>query len=148
MSPQKLSWQVMGAILTALLIVGCSSASDTPTIMPTLEFTLAKSSEEVVGTWIKRSGTTYIRIDDDGTLREARALDDLDSQPFAINSYQFTGTQMLLKEVSVEGVPSCGGFIDSFEIRLLESGNIWIVTLEGECRNRAGSFSGEYEPVR
>ncbi len=148
MSPQKLSWQVMGAILTALLIVGCSSASDTPTIMPTLEFKLAKSSEEVVGTWIKRSGTTYIRIDDDGTLREARALDDLDSQPFAINSYQFTGTQMLLKEVSVEGVPSCGGFIDSFEIRLLESGNIWIVTLEGECRNRAGSFSGEYEPVR
>jgi hypothetical protein len=141
---QKLCQQVMGALVTMLLSIGCGA----PATTPTQAFTLATSAEEIVGTWMRRSGPLYLRFDEDGTLREARALDELDSQPFSINSYQFEGTRMILKEVSVSGVPSCGETIDSFEIRLLESGDIRIVVLEDECGHRAGSVAGEYEPVR
>jgi hypothetical protein len=119
-----------------------------PTATPSQVFTLATSAEEIVGTWQWHLGTRYIRFDEDGTLREADALDKLDSQPFAINSYQFEGTKMVTKEVSVSGVPSCGEKIGSYEIRLLESGNIRIVVLEDQCTHRAGFVAAEYEPVR
>ncbi|MGD8759982.1 MAG: hypothetical protein PVJ07_06995 [Anaerolineales bacterium] len=141
---QRLCQQIVGAVVTTLLFVACG----TPAATPTQAFILAISTEEIAGTWMQRSGALYIRFDEDETLREANALDELDSQPFAINSYQFEGTRMVLKEVSVSGVPSCEESIDSFEIRLLESGDIQIVILEDECGHRAGSLAGEYEPVR
>jgi len=155
MNRQKLSQQVMGAMLTTLLLVGCGAPAATPTPIPptatpTQAFTLATSAEEIVGTWQRgRVGDAgYIRFDEDGTRRGAYALNKLDSQPYAINSYQFEGTKMVTTEISVSGVPSCGEKIGSYEIRLLESGNIRIVVLEDECSHRAGSFAGEYEPVR
>jgi len=55
---------------------------------------------------------------------------------------------MVMKEVSVSGVPSCGEKIGSYEIRLLESGNILIVILEDQCHHRTGSVAYWYEPVR
>lgn len=144
MNRQKLSQQVMGAMLTTLLLVGCGA----PAAAPTQAFTLATSAEQIVGTWTWRLGTGYARFDEDGTLREAHALDELDSQPFGISSYQFEGTRIVMKEVSVSGVPSCGESTGSYEIRLLESGNLRVEVLEDECSHRVGSVAREYEPVR
>jgi len=125
--------------------------TSTPTEMPptatsTQAFMLATSAEEIVGTWF--AGSYHIRFDKDGTFRQAYALDKLDSQPYAISSYQFEGTKMVITEISVSGVPSCGKKIGSYEIRLLESDNIQIVAIKDQCPPRAGDVAGEYEPVR
>ena len=117
-----------------------------PAATPTQVFTLAMSAEEIAGTW--HAGNYYIRFDKDGTYRQAHALDKLDSRPYAISSYHFEGTKMVTTEVSVSGVPSCGKKSGSYEIRLLESGNIRIVTIEDQCAGRRGDTAGEYEPVR
>jgi hypothetical protein len=174
MNHQKLSLQTLGAILIPLLIVGCgvpvatptpipSSAipasptvtpvpptatltSKPPTATPTQAFTLATSAEKIVGTWVR--GTYYIRFEKDGTFRQAHELDKLDSQPYAITSYLFEGTEMVITEVSVSGVPTCGKKIGNYEIRFFESGNIQIVAIKDQCAPRTGDISGEYEPVR
>ncbi len=175
MSYQKLLQWVIGSTLVVLLLVRCGAPPATPvaptipptatpipstatpvpptdtptpkppTATPTETFTLATSAEEIVGTWHKRS--LYIRFDEDGTFREAYSLDGLD-RPFSINSYQFEGTQIVTTEVSVSGVPSCGDMIGIYEIRLLESGNIQIVTIKDQCHPRAGFISGEKELIR
>ncbi|MFC2030983.1 hypothetical protein ACFLWA_09670 [Chloroflexota bacterium] len=119
-----------------------------PTATPTPVFTLATSAEEIVGTWQARAGRYYIRFNEDETFRQAHALDELDSQPYAVDSYRFEGTKMVIREVSISGVPTCGKKIGSYEIRLLESGNIWIVTIDDQCEPRAGSVAREYGPVR
>jgi hypothetical protein len=54
---------------------------------------------------------------------------------------------MVITEVSVSGVPTCRKKIGSYEIRLLESGNIQIVAIKDQCPPRAGDVAGEYEPV-
>ena len=55
---------------------------------------------------------------------------------------------MVITEVSVSGVPSCGKKIGRYEIQLLENGNIQIVTINEQCPPRAGDTAGVYEPVR
>ena len=117
-----------------------------PTATPIQAFKLATSAGEIVSTWF--AGSYHIRFDKDGTFRQAYALDKLDSQSYAISSYQFEGTKMVITEISVSGVPSCGKKIGSYEIRLLESGNIQIVAIKDQCPPRAGDVAGEYEPVR
>jgi hypothetical protein len=118
----------------------------TATPIPTQAFTLATSAEKITGTWAM--GNYYIRFDKDETFRQAHALDKLDSQPYAVNSYQFEGTKMVMTEIKVSGVPTCGKKIGSYEIRLLENGNIQIVAIKDECAPRTGDMAGEYKPVR
>ena len=125
----------------------------TPTARPltatpttTQVFTLVTSAEEIIGTWY--SGMYYIRFDRDETFRQARALDKLDNQPYSISSYQFEETRMVIAEVSVSGVPPCGKEIGSYEIRLVDSGNIQIVSIKDRCTHRAGDIARVYEPVR
>ena len=116
-----------------------------PTATPTRAYTLATSAEEIVGTWL---ASYYLRFDKDGTFRQAQTLEELDRQPYAISSYQFEGTKMVITEVSVLGVPTCGKKIGSYEVRLFESGNIRIVVIKDQCAPRAGDIAGEYEPVQ
>lgn len=125
------------------------TATHTPiprTATPTEPFTLATSAENIVGTWVV--GNYYIRFVKDGTFRQAHALDELASRPYSTSSYKFEGTKMIIAEVSVSGVPSCGKKIGNYEIQLLESGNIRIVSIKDECEPRARDIAGEYEPVR
>lgn len=118
----------------------------TAALTPTQAFTPATSADKITGTWVM--GNYYIRFDRDGTFRQAHALDKLDSQPYAVNSYQFEGTKMIMTEIKVSGVPTCGKKVGSYEIRLLENGRIRIVAIKDECAPRTGDIAGEYEPVR
>ena len=151
MSRQKLSQQVLVTLLITLLLAGCGGSAVTPTpgppnAIPTQAITLATSTEEILGTW--EFGRTYIRFDRDGTFRQASSLSKLDSRPFAVSSYQFEGTTMMITEISVAGVPTCGEKTGSYEIQLLESGDIRIDAIQDECAPRAGDIAGEYEPLR
>jgi hypothetical protein len=132
--------------LTSTPIPPTATSTEPPTVPPTQAFKLATTAEEVIGTWF--AGNYYIRFNKDGTFRQAHALDKLESQPYAISSYQFEGTKMVITEVSVSGVPTCGKKIGSYEVQLLESGNIRIVAIKDQCAPRAGELAGEYKPAR
>lgn len=120
--------------------------AEPPTAVPTQAFTQVTSAEEILGTWFV--GTYFIRFDEDGTFRQAHALEVLDSQPYAICSYDFEGTKMVTQEISVSGVPSCGNQTGSYELRLMENGNLQILVIEDRCTGRALDTAGEYRPVR
>lgn len=111
---------------------------------------LATSIEEIADTYFTNSCVMrgcYARFGKDGTSRQALALDKLDSQPYAICSLEFKGTEMAVTEVSVSGVPSCGKTIGRYQVQLLEGGNIRIVLIDDPC-GRGLDFPGEYKPVR
>ncbi len=109
-------------------------------------FTLATSAENIIGAWVV--GNYYIRFDKDGAFRQAHTPDELKRNPYSISSYKFEGTKMIIAEMSVSGVPTCGKKIGSYEIQLLESGNIRIMPIKDECEPRARDIAGEYELVR
>lgn len=119
--------------------------SERPAASPTISFTLATSAEEIIGTWYETN--LYIRFDEDGTFRQANALGDLESRPYAICSFQFEGPKMVIKEISVMGVPSCGDKIGKYEVQKLANGNIKIMTISDGCRPRSGDTAGEKMPV-
>jgi hypothetical protein len=136
-SCQKWIRQITGVTLAILLLLGCGAppatpVSEAPAATTTL-VTRRTSVEEIVGTWQKTIGPGYIRFYEDCTFHEADAQESVDSQPLATNSYQFEGTEVVMKEVSVSGVPSCGESIGTYEIRLLESGSIRLVVLEDDA---------------
>ncbi|MGD0661210.1 MAG: hypothetical protein ABSD38_24360 [Syntrophorhabdales bacterium] len=135
------------SLVTLVMVIG--GTLNPPKAVPA-EPTVAKSAEEIVGTWFTNDSFfhgTYVRFDKDGTSRWATATHKLDSQPYAINSYEFKGTEMLITEVSVSGVPSCGKVVGHYQVQLLEHGNIRLVAID-DPSPRAGNLPGEYKPVR
>ena len=117
---------------------------------------LATSIGEIAGTWFTKDcyfyPGCYLRIDKDGTTRQARTPDKLDNEPYARNSFEFKATEMAVTEVGVSAdiSPSgkvCGGAIGRYQVQLLENGNIRIVLIEDQC-DRKLDFPGQYSPVR
>lgn len=49
---------------------------------------------------------------------------------------------MIIKEISISGVPSCESKIGSYEIQVRENGDIKIVIVEDKCSPRAKDISG------
>jgi hypothetical protein len=147
MNYQKLLQQMIGVTLAMLLLVGCDTPPTT-LVSEAPAATLATSAEEIVGTWHKTIGAGYIRFYEDGAFHQARALDNLDSKPFAICEFRFEGTRMFTKEISVSGVPSCGDAIGIYEVRLLEDDKIQIASIEDKCSPRRSDTATVYEPVR
>jgi hypothetical protein len=109
-------------------------------------FTLAKSSQEIAGTYQKTIGAGCIRFQEDGTFRQVRRLNELEDSPFAICEYHFEGTQMQVGECQVSGVPPCN--VDAvYEVRLLEGGGIEIVAIDDECEPRRLDTATVYDAV-
>ncbi len=91
-------------------------------------YAVVMEAEQLIGTWMG-SESDFTRFYEDGTYREATSLTLLDDAPFAISKYEFEAGRFITREVSVSGVPSCGGKVGSYEIRLLQSGNLQIVLI-------------------
>ncbi len=117
-----------------------AQARPTATAIPHTDVT---SAEQVLGGW--RSGDYYLRFDADGTFRQAHTPEGLASNPYAISSYRFEGNTMLTNGISVRGVPPCGEVTGTYELQLLEGGNLLIRVVRDACRGRAGDTAGEYE---
>jgi len=118
-----------------------------PTSTPTEAFTLARSADEIIGTWFNPAIVTH-RFNKDGTVQHANTPDSID-QPFAINEFWFEGTKLFIKEISVSGVPSCGKVIVGiYEARMLASGRLQLRVIEDKCKPRKGDTEGIFEPVR
>jgi hypothetical protein len=125
------------------------TATPTPppaTATSTPVFTLARSAEEIAGTYQKTIGAGCIRFQEEGTFRQARRLDALDDSPFSICDFRFEGTQMQVGECREFGVPPCK--VDAvYEVRLLEGGGIELVAIEDQCRPRRLDTATVYDAV-
>jgi hypothetical protein len=109
-------------------------------------YAVVKEAQEIIGTW-KFSESDFTRFYEDGTMHDAYSLAQLDDDPFAVNTYEFEEAKLILRELSVSGIPSCGGKVGTYEIRLLQSGNLQIVVIKDSCGPRAGDTHGIYKHV-
>ena len=100
----------------------------------------------MVGTW-QYADTFFYRFYPDGTYHQAHAVEELESKPYVISKYWFELGRMSVEDISVSGVPSCQPDIGVYEVRLLENGNIDIVTIKDKCTERARETAFELEPV-
>ncbi len=163
MKPKGFFPQALGVIVIFGLLISCgsssskknpidSSPSDTtgthnpPPGDSTGTPRIATSAAEILGTW--HSGSShYIRFDDNGTFRQAISQEKLESTAYSVCSYRFEGEKMIVLEISVSGVPSCGTASGQYKVTLLESGNIQIATVADDCSARSADIGREYEPV-
>jgi hypothetical protein len=110
------------------------------------------SFEDIAGTYqLLRPGgqvEMYIQFFEDGTIHYSSNRDLVEERPFAIVETRFEGTEVFLK--AVESV--CGFEGDAtYEIHLLESGNLQFVLIEHKshtCAQRSDILQGaELWPV-
>ena len=119
-----------------------------PPPTPTAGPMLASSVEEVAGVRRKKPGRSVIRFNEDGTLDQARMLEDLDSDPFAVNEFSFESARLHITTIRVSGVPSCGDALGIYEVRILDDDRIELVAIEDECEARRKDTATTYEVVR
>ena len=123
---------------------------------------LASSAEDIVGTWYSSFGQpTYMQLFEDGTKHGSSNRELVEDHPADIEKFRFEGTQLFLEST---GRGFCGDVnhdgihekeVGSYEVHLLENGNLRFVAIEDECAFRAselqglvdGEITAEWEPV-
>ena len=105
------------------------------------------SFEDIAGTTYEREvigGQGYFHFFEDGTVHLSSNPDLVVDRPDGIFETRFEGTTVFLHETKGR----CDDDPDStYEIHLLENGNLQFVEIEDPCANRAGFFSVEWAPV-
>ena len=142
-----------------MLVVACSpSATPTPTPEPepakrptaTLPAgaRLATSLEDIAGTWV---GTTadrmYQQFNLDGTCYTSVSLEKLNTQPGVESTCAFEADVLVMTDVKVTGLPSCGGKPGRYQVHLLDNGNIIFTRVFETCAPRGRTTAQEHEPV-
>ena len=107
------------------------------------------SFEDIAGTTYERQGlgiTIYFHFFEDGTVHTSSNRDLVEDRPSDIFETRFEGTTVFLHDV--KGGSRCPDDPDStYEIHLLENGNLQFVVVEDSCGGRASFFSAEWAPV-
>ena len=142
----------MKRIIITLLFFGfvfltaCSTLASSPTV--TSEPSLATSIEDVIGTWQLGSGprSLFFQFNADGTYRMAQAaVSNLDDNPLHLG--QFGLRDGLLTFTSSDDSPICAGQSGTYEVHLLEQGQIGLSLREDECGVRSGPNLSPLEPI-
>jgi hypothetical protein len=126
----------------------------TPTTMPPTRMPAATATApgayalltdlgQITGTY-QFSGLQFVRFDQDGTFRSAHALDDLEADPYQVSSCRLEEGRLVIQEISVSGVPTCGSRVGSYEVRLLDNGDLQVVLIKDGCTPRAADTAGVY----
>ncbi len=121
-------------VLGALLCLGAS-------------FTREQIEEvkDIVGTWKTTIGATEIQFNGDSTYV-------VTTPAFvARGEYRFEGTRLFLKALDQCDITAVGA-LGTYEVQLLENGNLKFTAIEEECPTRFGAMqvqtiSAEWEPV-
>lgn len=142
MGPRAWWIRFVGIALMSVLVVALAQTA-TPPATASEAYVVVTSAEQVLGTWQYLAART--RFDDDGTFRSASSADTLDSAPYAINSFRFEGGEMLVTELAVSGVPTCGDAVGRYRVWLLESGELQIVAIGDPCPGRAGDMTRVFQ---
>jgi hypothetical protein len=117
-----------------------------PTATAPEPYAVVTEAQQIIGTW-KFSESDFTRFYEDGTYHDAYSIAQLDPDPYAVNKYEFEDGHLVAREVSVSGVPPCGGKVGSYEIRLLRSGKLQIIVIRDACGPRVADTQGIYERV-
>ena len=122
-----------------LLLAACSTAEVEPG--PITSF------DDIAGTTYEHQGPGgqfYLLFFEDGTFRGSSNRDLVVDSPEDIYETSFEGTTAFLHEIK----GFCGDDPDAtYEIHLLEDGNLQFVAIEDPCGIRSGFFPAEWEPV-
>ena len=96
------------------------------------------SFEDIAGTTYERQGlgiTIYFHFFEDGTVHTSSNRDLVEDRPSDIFETRFEGTTVFLKETKAT---RCADNPDAtYEIHLLENGNLQLVAIEDPCPVRA-----------
>ncbi len=139
---------MVGSIAIAmLLIAGCGTAGEGPP-----EPGPITSVEAIVGTWQRTSGSPWhIQFFEDGNMNSSGNPELVEDRPRDTDKFWFEGGQLFLETTSLGACDE--NIVGTYEVHLLENGNIQFVAIEDECAIRASSLFGregltrEYEPV-
>ena len=104
------------------------------------------SCEDIAGTTYERQqgSPNFMHFFEDGTLHLSSNRDLVEDRPLAIFETRFEGTTVFLKEIQGR----CDDDLEAtYEIHLLENGNLELVAIEDTCALRSSSISVEYAPV-
>ena len=107
------------------------------------------SFEDIAGTIYERQGLGgqgYFHFFEDGTVHLSSNPDLVVDRPDGIFETRFEGTKMFAKHI--KGGRRCDDNPDfTYEIHLLENGNLQLVVVEDPCKDRSGFYSVEWAPV-
>lgn len=138
MGPRAWWIRFVGIALMSVLVVAAAQTA-TPPATASETYVVVTSAEQVLGTW--RYLAARMRFDDDGTVRQSWSAGTLDSAPYAISSFRFEGGEMLVTELAVSGVPTCGDAVGRYRVWLLESGELQIVAIDDPCPARSSDMT-------
>ncbi len=122
-----------------LLLAACSTAEVEPG--PVTSF------EDIAGTYqyMGLGGVFFFHFFEDGTYNGSSNPDMVEDLPSEIVETRFEGTTLFLH--AIKG-GQCGVFPDAtYELHLLENGNLTFVTIEDMCAFRVRSLTEEWAPV-
>ena len=129
--------RVVGIALLSLLVVAMAQpATQSDAFVVT-------SSDEILGT--RNVSESYLRFDADGSLRQAGSEAELDSAPYAVSASSVEDAVMVLTELEVSGVPSCGDAVGRYEVQLFKDGTLEIAPIDDACVARAQDITLRYE---
>jgi hypothetical protein len=139
-------------LLGLLLLSGCSTPEPSPTATAPPTKTpapiLATSADDIIGIWQLGSGNfaLFFQYAEDGTYRTAqRILTNLEDSP--TQKGQFTLEGGLLTLVTSDESPLCAGQSGTYEVQLLEGGQIALILKEDQCTLRGGTTYPSLERV-
>ena len=117
------------------LLAGCAAQGSS----------LASGAEDIAGTWRTIIGATEIQFNGDGTYV-------VTTPAFvARGEYRFEGTRLFLKALDQCDIIVVGA-LGTYEVQLLENGNLKFIAIDEECPTRVGrmqvqTIAAEWEPV-
>lgn len=119
---------------------------------PVPEF--ATSSEDIAGMWFSLPSGLVLRFNDDGS---AQFGVDSDGTTLGYDAQTwFEGTRLFIRFVASDGLSeACAAATGTYEVQLLDSGNLSFVHAQDECQLRVDALQGasdmelglEYSPV-
>ena len=104
------------------------------------------SFEDIAGIYKRGPGhfPVYMQFSEDGTLNWSLNPDLVEDRPTGVMETRFEGTKVFLNEIK----GTCDDDPDStYEIHLLENGNLQFVEIEDTCAIRSSSLTVEWAPV-
>ena len=125
-------------VVGLFLLMGCR-ASHTPQPGP------VTNANDIVGIW--DGSDYYAQYNQDGTFRFAPSTEELEDRPRAIGEFWFEGGLYFEKEIESYNLPSCGNTVGSYEVRLLENGNLLFTEVDDKCWERASFREREHKRV-
>jgi hypothetical protein len=97
------------------------------------------SQESIVGTWFGVGSGEYFQFNEDGTYTGLDNREAVATNPDVEGEYKFDGTRIVMTSIVH---PVCPGTTGTYEVELLENGNLRFTVVEDECQVRTDVLQG------